>query len=93
MSEALWVPEFEAALRGCLPYLEGDQPLPPDASLIELGLDSMQAVTLVINLEAVLGIAFPEEALTPQTFSTPAVLWSAVAALRTWDGSASVKAT
>jgi acyl carrier protein len=75
-------PAFEGALRRRLTYLPADEELPSDASLKSLGLDSMQAVELIFDLEDELGVALPDEAMTAQTFATAASLWAAVDAAR-----------
>ena len=71
---------FERVLRKRLKFLEPDAPLPDDAALQELGLDSMQAVELLLDLEDELGIVLPDEAMTAETFATPGSLKAAVAA-------------
>ena len=71
---------FEAILRKRLKFLEPDAALPDDAALQELGLDSMQAVELLLDLEDELGIVLPDEAMTAETFATPGSLKAAVAA-------------
>lgn len=70
---------FEAILRKRLKYLEPGAALPDDAALKELGLDSMQAVELLLDLEDELGIVLPDEAMTAETFATPSSLREAVA--------------
>ena len=71
---------FDAILRKRLKYLDGDAALPDDAPLQELGLDSMQAVELLLDLEDELGIVLPDDAMTAETFATPGSLKEAVAA-------------
>jgi acyl carrier protein len=71
-------PEFERVLRCRLAYLPADSPLDPGVPLKDLGLDSMQAVELVFDIEDELGVVLPDEAMTAQTFATAASLWSAV---------------
>jgi acyl carrier protein len=46
--------------------------------LTDLGLDSMSAIELVLELEDELGVQFPEELLVRETFSTFAALEAAV---------------
>lgn len=75
-------PAFEVILRRRLGYLSADEALLPDASLKDLGLDSMQAVELVFDLEDELGVVLPDEAMTAQTFATAASLWTALTAAR-----------
>jgi acyl carrier protein len=42
----------------------------PDADLREAGLDSMGIVALLVALEGEFGIEFPDELITPATFTT-----------------------
>lgn len=69
---------FTAILRRHLPYLVPAEVLPADAPLRELGLDSMAAVGLVLDLENELGVTFTESTLREETFASAADLWSAV---------------
>jgi acyl carrier protein len=62
--------ELEKIVRTCLPYLGADDPLPGDAELPRLGLDSMATVTLLLELEDTLGVEFPDALLVPETFAT-----------------------
>ena len=71
-------PDFEKVLRRRLAYLPPDASLSSDVPLKDLGLDSMQAVELIFDIEDELGVALPDEAMTAQTFETAASLWSAV---------------
>ena len=71
---------FDAILRKRLKHLDVDSALPDDAPLQELGLDSMQAVELLLDLEDELGIVLPDDAMTAETFATPGSLKAAVAA-------------
>ena len=82
MSTTVLDPTFETVLRRHLKQVEADRPVPPDASLKDLGLDSMQAVELVFDLEDELGVQLPDEAMTAETFATAARLWEAVDAAR-----------
>ncbi|WP_433392201.1 acyl carrier protein [Micromonospora sp. KLBMP9576] len=76
-------PTFEAVLRRHLRHLDAGSPIPPDVALKDLGLDSMQAVELVFDLEDELDVALPDEAMTAETFATAGRLWQAVDAART----------
>jgi acyl carrier protein len=69
---------FEAILRKRLKHLDAEAALPDDAALQELGLDSMQAVELLLDLEDELGIVLPDDAMTAETFATPGSLKAAV---------------
>lgn len=82
MSTPTMDPAFEAVLRPRLAHLPDDAELPPGASLRDLGLDSMQAVELVFDLEDELDVQLPDEAMTAETFATAASLWAALCAAR-----------
>jgi acyl carrier protein len=70
--------EFEEVLRHHLKYLEPGGDLQPQAALADLGLDSMQAVDLLFDLEDRFGVTLPDAALTAETFATAASLQAAV---------------
>jgi acyl carrier protein len=63
-------------------------PIDQDASLRDLGLDSMQAIELLFDVESEFGIEVPDELLTEQTFATAATLWSAIARVSAAGGAA-----
>jgi acyl carrier protein len=69
---------FSAILRRHLKYLNGDAELAGEAPLRDLGLDSMQAVELLFDLEDELGVVLPDSAMTAETFTTANSLWAAV---------------
>lgn len=72
-----WPAEFEIVLQRHLLHFADEQPLEPETLLVECGLDSMTAITLMLDLETTLGVRFSEDALTSKAFATPASLWSA----------------
>jgi acyl carrier protein len=76
-------PRFTAIVRSHLKYLSADQELAPGAALKGLGLDSMAAVTLMLDIEDEFGVTIPDSALTADTFRTPQNLWAAVTAAMT----------
>lgn len=71
-------PTFESILLRHLRFPPTGQPLEPDASLRELGLDSMQSVELLFDLEDHYQITLDEDALNAETFATPGSLYDAV---------------
>ncbi|MGB3441075.1 MAG: phosphopantetheine-binding protein [Actinophytocola sp.] len=73
-----WPDEFEKLLRNYLPLLGDDLPLAPATALVDHGLDSLSTVGLLVDVEESFGVQFPDDALTPDTFATPASLWSVV---------------
>ena len=68
--------KFLALLRPHLRYLDADADLPGDASLRDLGLDSMASVALMLDLEDHFGCTVPDRLLTPEAFASPASLWN-----------------
>ena len=72
--------EFEETVRQFLPYLPDDEPLRPDALLRDYGLDSLATVELLGALENRFQVRFREEALSLDSFRTPAVLWETLSA-------------
>jgi acyl carrier protein len=78
-------PAFTQILRRHLKYLEPGEALDPDRPLRDLGLDSMQAVELLFDIEDHFDRALDDEDLTEETFATATSLWAVVSR----DGSAS----
>lgn len=64
-----------------LRFTENARSIPMDKRLDELGLDSMGAVNLLLDLEDSFAISFPGSLLTEETFSTAANLHKAVYSL------------
>ena len=52
-----------------------------ESNLYVLGLDSMGAVNLMLELEEIYGVVFPDSLLTESTFETPMALKSAIVSL------------
>ncbi|MEU5373365.1 MULTISPECIES: acyl carrier protein [Streptomyces] len=71
---------FIDTLRPHLRYLQPDQSLQPADRLRDLGLNSMQAIDLVFDIEDNLGVQLPDDQLTDANFETAATLWAAVQA-------------
>ena len=59
---------------------DGDS-LTMGSNLYILGLDSMAAVNLLLELEEIFGVIFPDTFLTESTFETPMALKSAIVSL------------
>ncbi len=64
-----------------LKFTAEPQTIPMNKPLDELGLDSMGAVNLLLDLEDSFEISFPGSLLTEETFSTAANLHKAVHSL------------
>lgn len=76
-----WPPAFEPLIRQRSRVLGADAPLDPDQGLTELGVDSLEVVELIVNLETEFDIEFPPELLQPEVFATPGTIWQAVRSL------------
>ncbi len=50
--------------------LQTEEPISRDTDLFLLGLDSITAVDLIVNLESMFGIAFEDDELIVENFST-----------------------
>jgi acyl carrier protein len=70
-------PRMAELLTPFLKFLNGRE-LGPDDSLRERGLDSMQSINVLFEIEDVFGVSLPDEDITDATFATPATLWTAV---------------
>lgn len=77
----MWDTRFEELLSGYLPFLPVGVALAPDTPLREYGLDSLATVELLSTLEQTYQVRFSDEALTLETFGTPATVWKALAPL------------
>lgn len=80
MIQKEWPERFEKVLRAHLP-LAGEEDIAADAALADLGLDSLELVSLLLNVEDTFAITFPDQLLMPETFATAGSLWSAIAEL------------
>jgi acyl carrier protein len=45
-------------------------PLPRDVNLRELGLDSVKAITMLVEVESTFGIVIPDDLINERTFGT-----------------------
>jgi acyl carrier protein len=64
-----------------LPELGNDAELTPDLNLADHGMTSVQIAGILAFVEDFFGVEFPDEALTRETFITPASLWNVVSSL------------
>ncbi|MGK5543253.1 acyl carrier protein [Streptomyces sp. URMC 127] len=64
------------------PFLKflGEQEITPDASLRELGLDSMQAIELLFAIEDTFGVTLADDDMNDATFATAGSLWTVISA-------------
>jgi acyl carrier protein len=85
MAEAVMEPiheKFLAVVSKHLRFCNGSQAFPMETDLGALGLDSMSAIRLLLDLEQTFGILFPDALLTAETFRTASTLENAVQSLR-----------
>ena len=73
--------QFEEVLLRHLRLVKQDS-VEYDAELAQLGLDSMTAVAVLLDMEKTFGIRFPDEMLVEGTFRTARKLKAAVQLLR-----------
>jgi acyl carrier protein len=74
--------QFAALVRRHIARRDEFADLPMDASMDELGLDSVAALNLMLDLEETFGVTFPPSMYTEDTFASPTALWRAVSSLR-----------
>jgi acyl carrier protein len=78
-----WNSEFERILREHLPFLAQGDVLEPERPLQLLGLDSLETVQLMLELEDAFEMSFPDEYLDAATWSTTGSIWRALDGLMT----------
>lgn len=72
----VWGEHFESPVRRRLPNLAANDALLADTQPRDLGIDSLNMVSLLDELEDGYGVT-TDEALTAETFATPRPLWRA----------------
>jgi acyl carrier protein len=72
---------FLGILHNYLRQTRDGNSLTMESNLYELGLDSMAAVNLLLELEETYSVIFPDTLLTESTFETPLALKSAIVSL------------
>ena len=75
-------PKFLEVLVKHLKYLKSPADLTVDGPLRNFGLDSKDAVDLMLDIEDAYGFAFPDEFLNDKTFATAESLWQAVTTIK-----------
>jgi acyl carrier protein len=68
-------PELEKVLREHTRYVSADAELDPDMPLASLGVDSLDLIELIVQIEDVFDLEIPPEDVNPETFATPASIW------------------
>jgi acyl carrier protein len=77
-SPETWTAAFDAILREHCRFVEDSAQIACDVPLPVLGVDSLDIVELIVELEEGFGFSFPEEMLTPEVFATAGSIWAAV---------------
>ncbi|GMQ86816.1 MAG: hypothetical protein BMS9Abin08_0014 [Gammaproteobacteria bacterium] len=72
---------FLGILNGHLRKIGDGNSLTMESNLYELGLESMAAVNLLLELEEIYGVIFPDALLNESTFETPLALKLAIVSL------------
>ena len=68
-------PELERVLRTHARFLGPGTDIDPDLSIASLGVDSLDIIELVVQLEGKFDVEIPPDQVTPETFATPASIW------------------
>jgi acyl carrier protein len=68
-------PSLERILRAQARFLAAGADIDPDLSLASLGVDSLDIIELVVQIEGTFDVEIPPDRVTPETFSTPASIW------------------
>jgi acyl carrier protein len=68
-------PALEQVLRPHVRFLAPGTAIDPDLSIASLGVDSLDIIELVVQLEGKFDVEIPPDQVTPETFSTPASIW------------------
>ena len=85
MSDSLHENELErflALVRLHLKVVDESEDIEMDSDLNRMGLDSVSALTLMLDLEEAFGVVFLESMFTEETFATPNALWMTLSTLR-----------
>ena len=69
---------LQTVLRPHLKFLEPGAPIPADATLGTLGLDSMATINFLLDFETAFGVQVPDDLLSAEMFETLATLEATV---------------
>ncbi|OPH47996.1 hypothetical protein BC351_39090 [Paenibacillus ferrarius] len=59
-------------------YAVLSDPIDPEVDLARSGLDSLNAISLLLDLEEAYEVEFPQTYMNNDTFATPLALWNAL---------------
>ncbi len=77
----IWSSAFETILRARCLFADPDRPIDPDIPLTLLGVDSVQMLRMIVEIEDILHIKVPDAVLASAVFGTARSVWGAVAEL------------
>jgi acyl carrier protein len=75
-----WPDRYDAVIRAHCRFADVTHDIGPDESLTLLGVDSMELISMIVDLEETFAFEMPEEFMVPEVFGTPGALWAALAA-------------
>jgi diaminopimelate decarboxylase len=78
---ASWPAEFEEMIRRQCHLLDPAAPIDPDTALALLGIDSVQILMLIVEIEETFLVEIPDTMLTGEHFATPRSIWAALESL------------
>lgn len=67
--------ELEQILRKHARFIATGTDINADTSLASIGVDSLDIIELIVQIEDNFDLEIPAEQVTPQTFATPASIW------------------
>jgi acyl carrier protein len=68
-------PSLEQILRAHSRFIAAGADINPNMSLTSLGVDSLDIIELLVQIEGEFDLEIPPEQVTPETFATPASIW------------------
>jgi acyl carrier protein len=78
----LFSPELERILRKHARFVATGADINPDTSLASIGVDSLDIIELIVQIEDNFDLEIPPDQVTPQTFATPASIWELLCELQ-----------
>lgn len=66
---------FEKVLRAHARFIDAGADIDLDMPLASLGVDSLDIIELIVEIEDEFDLDIPAEQVTPDTFATPASIW------------------
>lgn len=83
-----WPAEFERILRAHCRFVAPGEPIDADAPLALLGVDSLQMLSMIVQIEETFDVLVPDTMLTGDEFGSAGAAWRAVLVLRGAGGDA-----